>query len=241
MKLAGFINRHKQDFLYSGKLDDDQFRAFNSLRICRTPAAKGIVYACNDCESVRYVYHSCGHRFCPNCQNHRTTEWLYRQKQKLLPCDYYMVTFTLPAQLRHVPRSKLADFYKAFFECSSAALKQMTQDRHKGTGGMLGVLHTNSRTLEFHPHIHYIVPGVILNRKTNIVKKITTKYFLHHQSLANLFRGKFLARLKELEIHFPGSLYGRQWNADCKKKGNGVGLLNTCRVIWLKVSFRKKL
>jgi len=90
---------------------------------------------------------------------------------------------------------------------------------------MVGVLHTNSRKLDYHPHIHYILPAIVLKKDENTVKKITKKYFLYQQALANLFRGKLLSKLTELKISFPKHLYGIKWQADCDLKGNGAGAL----------------
>ncbi|NQY01619.1 MAG: transposase [Flavobacteriaceae bacterium] len=224
IRIAELINRNN-DFLYSHKLDADQFKALTRLTICRTPQAQGALYGCDNCESVRFINHSCGHRFCPNCQNYKTTLWLHRQKSRLLPCDYFMITFTLPAELRKVSRKDRRAFYDAFFDCTSAAIKEMAWDRLKGAPGMVGVLHTNGRNLSFHPHIHYIVPAIVLNKNEKSIKKIKAKFFLHQQVLANLFRGKFLSKLKELKIPFPGYLYGRKWQADCDLKGNGINAL----------------
>ncbi|NQZ56785.1 MAG: transposase [Lentisphaeraceae bacterium] len=225
IKLASFLERHKQQFFYTGKLDSHQFRVMDALRICRTPEARGVLYSCGECESLRLVYHSCGNRFCPNCQNHRTTKWLHRQKQALLPCDYFMITFTLPEVFRHVPRKRLADFYKAFFQCATATLKELCKTELKGECGMLAVLHTNGRSLQKHPHIHFLVPGLVLNKKENTVKRITSGFFIHFEPLRKKFRGKFLKRLKEIGIGFPGYLYNKEWNVNCEKKGNGVGAL----------------
>ncbi|MDA1335232.1 MAG: transposase [bacterium] len=136
-----------------------------------------------------------------------------------------MITLTVPAELRRIPRWKRKQFFEAFFEASSNAIKELALDRLGGTPGMVGVLHTNSRKLDFHPHIHYIVPAIVLNRGENTVKKITKKFFLQQQVLANLFRGKLLSKLKELKISFPKHLYGINWQADCDLKGNGAGAL----------------
>lgn len=224
IRIADLI-KSNQDFLTNATLDGDQLKALTRLSICRTPQAQGALYACNDCESVRFIYHSCGNRFCPNCQNHKTTLWLHRQKTRLLPCDYFMITFTLPAQLRQIPRKDRRAFYDAFFDCTSAAIKELTLDKLKGNPGMVGVLHTNGRSLNFHPHIHYIVPAIVLNKKEKTIRKIKAKFFLHQQVLANLFRGKFLSKLKELKIPFPAYLYGKKWQADCSLKGNGLNAL----------------
>lgn len=221
----GTLVQKIQHFLYSGHLDNDQFRALNSIRICRTVEANGAVYGCEKCERTKFIFHSCGNRFCPNCQNHKTSLWLYRQKERLLPCDYFMITLTVPAELRRIPRLKRKQFFEAFFEASSNAIKELALDRLGGTPGMVGVLHTNSRKLDFHPHIHYIVPAIVLNRDENTVKKITKKFFLQQQVLANLFRGKLLSKLTELKISFPKHLYGIKWQANCDLKGNGAGAL----------------
>lgn len=215
-------NRH---FLESGHLDDEQFRALNSVRICRTPEALGSVYSCDSCEITKFVSHSCGNRFCPNCQNYKTSLWLHRQLSRLLPCDYFMITLTVPAQLRQIPRHKRKVFFEAFFKASSSAIKELTYNRLGGTPGMIAVLHTNSRKLDFHPHIHYIVPAIVLGKDKNTVKKISKKFFIHQQALANLFRGKLLSLLTQLKIYFPKFLYGIQWQADCDLKGNGSGAL----------------
>ena len=48
------------------------------------------------------------------------------------------------------------------FDASSEALKLLAADpKYVGTKqpGFCGVLHTWRRTLEYHPHVHYVVPG----------------------------------------------------------------------------------
>ena len=225
MSLLVDVITRNSDFIYSGQLDNDQFKALNCMRICRTAEAQGALYSCDKCESFKFVPHSCGHRFCPHCQNYKTTLWLHRQKSRLLLCDYFMITFTLPSEFRKVPRKDLRAFYNAFFDCTSAAIKELAQDKLKGSPGMVGVLHTNGRSLNSHAHIHYIVPAIVLNKDESTLKKVSAKFFLHQQVLANLFRGKFLRKLKELEIPFPGYLYGRNWQADCDIKGNGKNVL----------------
>ena len=136
-----------------------------------------------------------------------------------------MITLTVPAELRRIPRRTRKQFFEAFFEASSNAIKELTYDRLGGTPGMVGVLHTNSRTLGYHPHIHHLVPAIVINKGENTVKKITKKYFLHQQALANLFRGKLLSKLTRANIQFPKHLYGIKWQVDCDLKGNGASAL----------------
>lgn len=226
IRLANLIKSHEQDFLYSGLLDKKQFQSFRALADCRQSSAqKGVLYSCDDCGKMKFIYNSCGNRFCPNCQNHRTSQWLYGQKQKLLPCMYYMITFTLPREFRRIPRVQLASFYKAFFDCSSQAIKELAKDRLQGELGMLGVLHTNTRKLEVHPHIHYLIPGVVFKKLKETVKQVHNKSLLGFTPLAKLFRGKFLTELKKLGISFPDYLYGKKWRVDSRAKGDGKGVL----------------
>jgi hypothetical protein len=223
MRLADLIGDHN-DWLYSGRLDDDQFRACRSILRCRTIESGGALYGCEDCGTHRFLYHSCGHRFCPGCQNHSNSRWLAGHVKKLLPAEHFMITFTLPQQLRNIPREKLSDFYDAFFECASASIKQLCGKRLSGECGMTGVLHTNSRKLAFHPHIHFVLPAVILRQDKQTFVRLQKKYFLNGHALSALFRGKFLAALKEKNIAFPKFLYSKKFNTDVSAKGNGKGV-----------------
>ena len=90
---------------------------------------------------------------------------------------------------------------------------------------MLGVLHTNTRQLEAHPHIHYLIPGVVFNRLKGTVKKVSNQRLLGFSPLAKLFRGKFLSELKKCGISFPHYLYGKDWKVDSRAKGDGKGVL----------------
>ena len=108
------------------------------------------------------VGRSCGDRHCPVCQRDKAEAWLAKQVDRLLPCPYFLVTFTLPAELRALARSRPRVVYAALFEASSAALRTLASDpKFVGTDrlGFFGVLHTWGRTLDYHPHVHYVVPG----------------------------------------------------------------------------------
>lgn len=209
----------------SSTLDNDQKRAFKAMMNCSQQSAGGSYYACTNCGHVHYHCRSCGNRFCNRCQNHRASLWLHRQKQRLLPCPYFMVTFTLPASLRAIPRYRRKEMFDALFMASSQALKEMCQDRLRGDCGMIGVLHTHGRDLCYHPHIHYIVPGLVLNSQEKLLRVIKKNYLVNNTALSKLYRGKFLAALTELEIGFQSSLYGKDWNVDCRPVGQGLPAL----------------
>jgi len=79
----------------------------------------------------------------------------------LLPVSYFLVTITLPSELRRVARSHQKQVYDLFFRISAAAIQHLARDPRfvGGQMGMVGVLHTWGRNLSYHPHIHFLVPG----------------------------------------------------------------------------------
>jgi transposase-like zinc-binding protein len=82
-----------------------QKRALQAIQQCRTAALGGQVYGCTDCGKLQYSYHSCGNRHCPKCHGQRTERWLQQQRGRLLPCPYFLLTFTLTLDLRALARS----------------------------------------------------------------------------------------------------------------------------------------
>ena len=93
--------------------------------------------------------------------NDRTDLWLEKQNELRLPTHYFLVTFTLPDELRDLARSNQKLFYHLLFKASSKALLKLAEDSRfvGGLIGMMGILHTWARDLSYHPHIHCLVPG----------------------------------------------------------------------------------
>jgi hypothetical protein len=138
-----------------------QRRALHAILRCRTPAMGGHVYRCADCKETSFAYHSCHHRACPRCGGNRTAGWSAKQEARLLPVEYFLVTFTVPAELRGAFKARPGLLHDLLFTHSAAALQAVAAiPRHLGGElGMIGVLHTWGRQLQHHPHLHYIVPG----------------------------------------------------------------------------------
>ena len=108
-----------------------------------------------ECLNETYIPHSCGHRSCPHCQHHESQQWIENQLTKLVPAQYYLLTFTLPFQFRQLTWTNQKVIYKLLFLCVKEALMTFTKNdkKLKGEPGLMMVLHTNSRELNFHPHI----------------------------------------------------------------------------------------
>ena len=144
-------------------------KAIDDILKCRTPIMGGKVYHCPCCKKYEYSYHSCGNRSCPKCQNDKANIWLEKSSKLLLPVNHFtvtelcrsMITFTVPEELRTLARSNQKLFYSILFKSSSQTMEKLSLDPKYVGGklGMIGILHTWSRTLIYHPHIHYIVTG----------------------------------------------------------------------------------
>jgi hypothetical protein len=225
MQIKDIIEEYRAAFeeKYSMELLPGQVRALESMLRCRTPECGEMLVECPGCGTAERHPHSCGHRSCPRCQNHESTRWIARQNGKLLPVRYFLVTFTVPCELRSAAYHNQRTFFDALFKASSEAISELASDhRHLGGEiGMTGVLHTNSRRLDLHPHIHYIVPAGALNRRKKLWKRKGGEFLLPHNPLSRLFKGKMLALLKERGIAFPGELHSMKWNIDFNDAGSG--------------------
>lgn len=154
---------------YGTRLGPEQRQAMAAIRACGSGALGQIDFTCTGCGVRGETPRSCGHRSCPACQNHTTTQWLERQRSKLLPVDYVMVSFTLPAGLRPLAAASPAIVYAALFAAASSTLQRFAQRRMQAELGLCAVLHTHNRRLDLHPHVHivlsrYLYRGVIQER-----------------------------------------------------------------------------
>jgi Putative transposase/Transposase zinc-binding domain len=215
---------------YGEHMMPSHIRAIRDIRQCRTRALGGEVMLCPDCRAKAYKYHSCKNRSCPKCQNSQTDTWIQKQEASLLPCLYFMATFTLPDPLRTLTRSHQKLLYGILFTASQQALQQLAKDPKYVGGqiGMLGVLQTWKRDLGYHPHIHYLIPGGGLapDGKTWLNTK-SHDFLMHEIPLAILFRNKYrdLLRKTDLFTGIPSKVWKQNWCVDIEPVGNGQGVL----------------
>jgi hypothetical protein len=200
-------------------------RALRDLVDCRTSALGGQVYQCNSCHREHYVYHSCRNRSCPKCHAADTQAWLANRRKELLPVGYFHVGFTLPKELRPIARSHQQVFYGLMMKAAAASLIKLAADPHY-VGGLLGVmtvLHTWSRTLEYHPHVHCLVPA---GGVTNDGRWVPARgnYLVPVTALSKIFRGMFrdLVTAALPGVQFPPSVWRTEWVAYCKPAVQGA-------------------
>jgi len=199
---------------------------------CRTPAWGGQLFACPDCRAFHYLYHSCNDRHCPQCGQADADDWLKRQQARLLlPTTYFLVTFRVPEALRLFIRSHQQIALDLLFACSAQALQDLADNpRLLGAQlGMLGVLHTGSRTLIFHPDIHYLIPGGGLSPDGRQWIASPPKFLLPVKALGARLRTRFRDRLQkeqpQLFAQVPAKVWKRHWNVDSRAAGSGQNAL----------------
>src|SRR6266849_3211096 len=177
-----------------------QQRALQAIQKCRTPALGGQVYGCEQCGALRYSYHSCGNRHCPKCHGQQTERWLEQQRQRLLPCAYYFLTFTLPAGLRALAYAHQKALYGLLLRSAAAALQKLAWDPEYVGGqlAILAVLHTWRRDLLDHPHVHALASAGGLSRDgQQWVHAKNPAFLVPGFALSKIFKGKFKAGLKK--------------------------------------------
>ncbi|MBN1903815.1 MAG: transposase zinc-binding domain-containing protein [Deltaproteobacteria bacterium] len=163
MELASIINQYYDSFMakHSDTLLPGHLKALNAIRRCRTPDSGECLSLCYQCGLSQWNPMSCGHRSCPKCQNHETSRWIDRQQDKLLPSPYFMVTFTLPYSFRPLVFYHQKEIYPFLFSCAASTLSDFALNP-KNLGAKVGmsiVLHTHNRKLDYHPHVHVLIPG----------------------------------------------------------------------------------
>ena len=233
---------------YSGygkthELSAAQRKAAYHIMNCKTGAFGANVSVCEDCGCISIHYNSCRDRCCPMCQEFPKEKWVDARREDLLDAPYFHVVFTVPAELNPVIYSNQGFLYNALYHAASGTLNELASDqKYLGAGiGCICILHTWGSAMNFHPHIHAIVLGGGLD-SGNHWKDNGEDFFLPVKVISRVFRGKYLAELKQLwtdeklEFHGTAEPYknhyafkelldaccAKEWIPYCKKPFHGA-------------------
>ncbi len=224
IRLAQLMRDHQEELIqrYNSIMEPRHYYAMQSMIDCHTSACGEVQYDCHECSKHQHFAHACGNRSCPACQHKTNNEWLDRQRQKLLPVDYYMVTFTLPAELRNFVWHHQKWAYQTLFNVARQTLLTFAKNDKKlnATLGLTGVLHTNSRRLDYHPHVHFIVPNGGFSSDKKYWKQKAGKYLFNGRKLARVFRAKFIEAMKQKGYTVPKKTPSK-WITQCESVGRG--------------------
>ena len=231
LELADLFREYGADYRkkYADKLLPSHRQAMWAIEHCRTERLGGQLYGCPNCQEFQYSYHSCRNRHCPKCQQEQTQSWLQVQQELLLPVPYFFLTFTLPSELRDLVRTHQKALYSLLFQASAEATQKLALDpRHVGGQiGLVGVLHTWTRNLIFHPHVHYLAPAGGLHSDGQTWLPARPGFFLPVPALSKLFRAAFRRGLQKLKLFdkVPSKVWTQKWVVHCKPVGNGQAAL----------------
>src|ERR1700683_4570213 len=204
---AAFVERNRQWLSWK------QVKVLLAIRRCRTAALGGHLDQCTRCgHRATLSYNSCRNRHCPKCQTAARQRWIAARQRELLPTRYVHVVFTLPPQLAPLALQNKKVIYDLMFRASAETLLEVARDpRHLGAElGFFTVLHTWSQKVELHPHVHCVIPAGGLSLDHTHWVKSRDRFFLPIHVLRRIFRGKFVAALRQAfgdqQLVFHGTL-----------------------------------
>lgn len=214
LEVADIFRRHGEEYrkVHGESLSPGQRRVMRAIELCRTAALGGHRDQCDRCGHERFSYSSCCNRHCPKCQSLAKAKWLEARQAELLPVEHFHVVFTVPDTLAPIALQNKHVVYGILFRAASETLRTIAADpKHLGAKiGFLAVLHTWGQNLMAHPHLHCVVPGGGLSVDGSRWVRCRRGFFLPVRVLSRMFRGKFLAYLKEAfeqgKLQFHGKL-----------------------------------
>lgn len=224
--VADVVRRYGPEYLerFGPSIPPEHRKVLDALAACRTGELGTVVFACSTCGHHHKIGRSCGNRHCPTCQQNKARAWLDRQKARLLPCPHFLLTFTVPAQLRPFLRSHQRLGYGALFHASSEAIKLLAADpKYLGTprAGFFGQLHTWGRTLAYHPHLHYVVPGGGPSEDGSQWLPSRANFFVPVKALSKIFRAKFRDAVEQAGLL--EQIHPAVWHTDWVVHSQAVG------------------
>jgi len=233
LEVAEIVRLHGEAYLrqYGSSLSSAQKCALRDISACRTPMLGGHVYQCGHCQEKIFSYHSCRNRSCPKCHQAQTERWIDKQRGRLPACSYFLVTFTLPADLRPLARTHPRKIYSLLMKAAADALQKLAADpQYLGARvGALAVLHTWTRAMLFHPHVHMLVTaGGLAPDGQTWAEPQHPKFLVPDPALSILFRAKFCDGLRKLGLlcFAPVSAWKKNWVVRSQHAGRGDKVLD---------------
>jgi len=199
LELADIVREHGEAFRRAHALTPEQHAALRAIERCRTAVLGGHLDVCLACGRAEPSYNSCRNRHCPKCQSLAQARWIAGRLARILPTHYFHVVFTLPALLRPLVRRNSRTVFDMLFAAASETLLELGRDP-EWLGAELGVtsvLHTWTRELTLHPHVHCIVTGGGLTADGTAWKSSKRDFLMPVHVMGALFRGKMCAKLRD--------------------------------------------
>lgn len=228
--IAAIIHEFLPKINVKTKLPSHKLRVLDALQKCRTEYMGGHIEACDSCGEMRTAFNSCRNRHCPQCGAIDKERWIINREQDLLPVQYFHVVFTVPDKLNLLFLNNQKHMYNLLFTTAWQTLASFGRTE-KWAGGKLGataILHTWGQNLNYHPHLHFIVPaGVLLKNNQWKSTKNKGKYLFDVKQLSHVFRAKLVEKARELlknkliQGRIPNNLFVKNWVVYAKHPFDG--------------------
>ena len=231
--VADVLRQFAPDYLakYQSRMPPHHRKVLGLITRCRTGELGNLIYGCRSCQTRHWVGRSCNNRHCPNCQKQKTRQWLARQSGKLLPVQHFVVTFTVPKELRPLLRANPEAGYAAIFKAGSETIRTLLR-KPKNLGsdklGFFGVLHTWGRDpKDYHPHVHFVVPGGGVSANGSKWLQVKNAQLFHPQPAKMLYKKLFVEELRKAGLYdqLPYRVLKFDWVVNRKPVGSGEAVL----------------
>jgi hypothetical protein len=243
LELATVFRQYADRYQGKYKLCVSQQKAYDAIMQCRTAALGAQETMCDHCGYRKISYNSCRNRHCPKCQYIKQLLWVDKLKNRLLPTRYFHVVFTVPEFMNGLFYINQRACYDMLFKASAYAI-QKTAGNPAFLGvqsASLSVLHTWGQSLNYHPHIHSLVPAGGMDADGQEWIHAPKKFFVPVEALSKIFRAKFYALMEQAlkkqlliipekdyllykEIKgFRQKVYAKLWHVHIKKTFKGAG------------------
>jgi hypothetical protein len=215
--------------MYGDKMLPSQRKAAMDIMGCMTAEMGGNRHRCNDCDETFWAYHGCRNRCCPKCHGRQMAEWLQKRSVEMLPCPYFHVVMTVPSELRALFLANQKDLYGILMKTTAHALISIAKESRYigGEPAILSVLHTWTRQLHHHPHVHMLVSGGGLDEDGKTWREADPSFLVPRKKLSPLFRKKFREEIEkkrpDLLAQIPDRTWKKEWGSfiDCKSSSAG--------------------
>jgi hypothetical protein len=195
LQIAHILHKHMGHYQNQYRLWAEHKKIVSDLLNCRTAHLGGHIDRCDNCGTVRIIYHSCRNRHCPKCQHMPRERWLEKRKDEILPLSYFHVVFTLPHELNTIILNNKKVMLNCLFAAASKTLLAFGKNELNGTPGFLAILHTWDQKLKAHFHLHCLVAGGVVSKNSKRFIASTGDYLFNQQALSLVFRGKFIQQM----------------------------------------------
>jgi len=233
--LAEALRQHAPEYLQQLPRSKANVHIRKTLQIimrCRSGELGSVHYGCTRCGRRHWAGRSCGNRHCATCGHQRTHQWLEKQTRRLLTgVHHFLVTFTVPQELRDVLRAHPRAGYEALFNSGAEALRDVasaTKALKDAQLGFFGVLHTWGRDpMVYHPHVHFVVPGggAVLDSQGKPIawKSTPTNFLVHHAKLIRMYKAKLADALRAAGLYqlVPAQVWQKKFVVDIRPVDDG--------------------